>query len=178
MKEKSGKSPAKHYKILYLKEKPPGYSPYRLVEEEGKEVPEVNEFLDAEATRGLSLQTLDIYIDADGDGHCDELDDACPDDPTGWTDADGDGHCDEIDDKCPEDPNQWTDADWDGYCDEIDDDCPNDPDWWNDTNGDGVCDGMDDCDGDGILDGEEIIYGEDCAISDPCQNITEPYPTT
>ena len=61
MKGKSAKSPAKHYKILYLKEKPPGYSPHRLLAADGKEVAEVNEFLDAEATRGLSRETLRTY---------------------------------------------------------------------------------------------------------------------
>ena len=40
---------------------PRGYSPYRLLDAEGNEVREVNEFLDAQATRGLSLLTLRTY---------------------------------------------------------------------------------------------------------------------
>ncbi|MDY0004547.1 MAG: hypothetical protein RBU30_24840, partial [Polyangia bacterium] len=107
------------------------------------------------------------WTDSDGDGRCDELDDKCPDDPDQWTDSDGDGHCDELDDKCPDDPEQWTDADGDGHCDELDDDCPDDPEGWVDTNGDGACDGDDDADGDGITNAEELVYGADCAISNP-----------
>ena len=39
--------------------------------------------------------------------HCDEVDDACPDDPLQWTDLDGDGSCDEVDDACPDNPNDF-----------------------------------------------------------------------
>jgi integrase/recombinase XerD len=39
----------------------PGFSPYRLVDGEGHEVDEVNEFLDAEATRRLSPCSLRAY---------------------------------------------------------------------------------------------------------------------
>jgi hypothetical protein len=113
------------------------------------------------------------WTDADGDGRCDESADACPGDPQGWTDFDGDGHCDENDDACPGDPLQWTDADGDGVCDEVDDDCPDNPDAFSDSNGDGVCDGNDDFDGDGIADAEEIVYGLDCAISDPMSADTD-----
>lgn len=80
------------------------------------------------------------------------------------TDMDGVNDCD---DACPEDPEQWTDADEDGVCDEVLDECPEDPEGWADTNDDGLCNGDDDADGDGILNGEEMIYGEDCAVSNP-----------
>jgi site-specific recombinase XerD len=39
----------------------PGLSPYRLEDPEGKEVPAVNEFLDAQACRGLSPRSLRAY---------------------------------------------------------------------------------------------------------------------
>lgn len=107
------------------------------------------------------------WTDTDGDGRCDELDDACPGDNTGWTDADGDGHCDQGDDKCPDDIHQWSDADGDGHCDELDDACPDNPGGWVDSNGDGFCDGNDDNDGDGIRNWEEENYGTDCQRSSP-----------
>lgn len=61
MKEKSEKTPTNRYMIRHEKKTPPGYSPYRLVGTDGKEITEVNEFLDAEATRGLSPDTLRTY---------------------------------------------------------------------------------------------------------------------
>ena len=104
------------------------------------------------------------WTDVDGDGYCDEIDDACPDDPNEWMDTDGDGVCDNSD-PCPEDFTQKTDADGDGVCDERDDACPDDPESWRDTDGDGVCDRTDDCpndpeetidtDGDGYCDGKD-----------------------
>ncbi|MDP6933669.1 MAG: hypothetical protein QGG40_12175, partial [Myxococcota bacterium] len=109
------------------------------------------------------------WTDEDGDGVCDEIDDACPDDPEQWTDEDGDGVCDEVDDACDDDADQWTDTDGDGACDETGDDCPDDENGWVDSDGDGDCDGDDDTDGDGIADSEEEIYGEDCAISSPIE---------
>ncbi len=61
MSRKSKRRKAKHYTVRYLRETPPGLSPYRLVEVHGREVSEVNDFLDAQATRGLSLQSLRSY---------------------------------------------------------------------------------------------------------------------
>jgi hypothetical protein len=104
------------------------------------------------------------WTDADGDGHCDEVDDDCPEDPTDWIDTDGDGYCDNSD-PCPEDFAQHIDEDGDGHCDEQDDDCPDDVNGWNDSDGDGVCDRSDACpndpnetedrDGDGYCDGDD-----------------------
>lgn len=125
------------------------------------------------------------WTDVDGDGVCDEIDDACPDDSTMWTDSDGDGLCNEEDpcpytanntdsdgdgvcdenDPCPEEPGT-VDSDGDGVCDPSDD-CPNSSDGFSDTNGDGLCDGEDDNDGDGLTNAEEEIYGQDCGISSP-----------
>lgn len=104
------------------------------------------------------------WTDVDGDGHCDELDDDCPEDASDWVDSDGDGVCDNSD-PCPEDITQFIDEDGDGHCDERDDDCPEDENGWNDSDGDGVCDRSDACpddpnetidtDGDGYCDGDD-----------------------
>ena len=106
----------------------------------------------------------DSAVDDDDDSAVDDDDDATTPEPP--ADGDGDGVPDD-EDPCPEDPLQWTDADGDGVCDEVDDDCPDDPSGYADTDGDGDCDDDDDADGDGISNGEELIYGADCAISDP-----------
>ncbi len=47
--------------LSYRPETPRGYSPYRLLEASGKEVSEINNFLDAQATRGLSPRSLRAY---------------------------------------------------------------------------------------------------------------------
>ncbi len=47
--------------LCYCSDIRPGFSPYRLVDAYGNEIPEVNDFLDAQATRGLSLRSLRAY---------------------------------------------------------------------------------------------------------------------
>jgi len=49
------------YALAYRGETPAGLSPYRLLDPHGNEVSEVNEFLDAQATRGLSVRSLRAY---------------------------------------------------------------------------------------------------------------------
>ncbi len=70
---------------------------------------------------------------------------ACPD-PRGDDDADDDDSAVDDDDSAADDDDAGDD-------DGVDDDDTSDPDA--------------DLDGDGIPNGEELIYGEDCAISDP-----------
>ncbi len=48
-------------RLRYRSETPPGFSPYRLCDSREKEVREVNDFLDAQATRGLSVRSLRAY---------------------------------------------------------------------------------------------------------------------
>ena len=69
-------------------------------------------------TSALDDVSDDAVVDSDGDGYIDTMD-GCPDDIVQWTDVDGDGYCDEIDDACPDDPNEWTDTDGDGVCDTL-----------------------------------------------------------
>jgi len=49
------------YEISYRPATPPGYSPYRLVDASGTAVAAVNDFLDAQAARGLSIESLRTY---------------------------------------------------------------------------------------------------------------------
>jgi integrase/recombinase XerC len=49
------------YKLAYMPESPLGLSPYRLVDAGKNEVHDVNEFLDAQATRGLSIRSVRAY---------------------------------------------------------------------------------------------------------------------
>lgn len=49
------------YKLVYRPESSGGLSPYRLLDRQEKEVHDVNEFLDAQATRGLSVRSLRAY---------------------------------------------------------------------------------------------------------------------
>jgi len=49
------------YALAYRGETPAGLSPYRLLDPHEDEVSEVNEFLDAQATRGLSVRSLRAY---------------------------------------------------------------------------------------------------------------------
>lgn len=58
MGEKKGGSRSS---IAYRSDVGPGRSPYRLVDAEGEEIGTVNEFLDAQACRGLSPQSLRAY---------------------------------------------------------------------------------------------------------------------
>ena len=103
-------------------------------------------------TSALDDVSDDAVVDSDGDGYIDTMD-GCPDDIMQWTDVDGDGYCDEIDDACPDDPNEWTDTDGDGVCDNSDP-CPEDFTQKTDADGDGVCDERDDaCPDDQVLAG-------------------------
>lgn len=58
---KAPKKAAGGYAVLHRPEASPGLSPYRLVDETGMEIPQVNEFLDARATSGLSECSLRTY---------------------------------------------------------------------------------------------------------------------
>jgi integrase/recombinase XerD len=49
------------FQLEFSSETPRGFSPYRLRDAEGQEVETVNEFLDAQATRGLSSRSLQTY---------------------------------------------------------------------------------------------------------------------
>jgi site-specific recombinase XerD len=49
------------YELAYMPDSPLGLSPYRLRDRERNEVHDVNEFLDAQATRGLSPRSLRAY---------------------------------------------------------------------------------------------------------------------
>lgn len=130
------------------------------------------------------------YVDSDGDGYLDWVDD-CPNDPDGWSDGDRDGACnntdadddgdgwsDEIELLCGGNPLMFSsipeDFDIDGICDGVDDDDDNDGvlDWddafpfnsneWEDTDGDGVGNNADlDDDDDGRTDVEEQYCGSD-----------------
>ncbi len=60
MKRKSRAS-KQEYCLRHRPETPRGFSPYRLLDPGGAEVGEVNEFLDAQATRGLSVRSLRAY---------------------------------------------------------------------------------------------------------------------
>lgn len=53
------KSP--EYILSHRPQTPSGFSPYRLCDGEGREVASVNDFLDAQATRGLSPRSLRAY---------------------------------------------------------------------------------------------------------------------
>lgn len=61
MKGKPREPEAKAYKLAYRPEMSAGFSPYRLVDADGGEVAEVNEFLDAQAVRELSVCSLRAY---------------------------------------------------------------------------------------------------------------------
>lgn len=54
-------STKKELRLRYRSETPSGFSPYRLCDSREKEVREVNDFLDAQATRGLSVRSLRAY---------------------------------------------------------------------------------------------------------------------
>lgn len=47
--------------LAFCPGRPAGFSPYRLRDRTGEDVVEVNDFLDAEATRGLSVRSLRAY---------------------------------------------------------------------------------------------------------------------
>lgn len=47
--------------LVHCHEMPRGLSPYRLGDRDGHDVAEVNDFLDAQATRGLSPRSLRAY---------------------------------------------------------------------------------------------------------------------
>ena len=49
------------FSLLFRAHVPPGFSPYRLVDGDGHEVEEINEFLDAQAARDLSVSSLRAY---------------------------------------------------------------------------------------------------------------------
>jgi len=49
------------YELVYMPDSPLGLSPYRLRDRNRNEIHDVNEFLDAQATRGLSLRSLRAY---------------------------------------------------------------------------------------------------------------------
>ncbi len=49
------------YRLIHCPDSPNALSPYRLVDREENEVLEANEFLDAQATRGLSVRSLRAY---------------------------------------------------------------------------------------------------------------------
>jgi site-specific recombinase XerD len=55
------KSRKPKYTLSHRPETEPGRSPYRLVNAKKEEISEVNEFLDAQATRGLSPRTVRAY---------------------------------------------------------------------------------------------------------------------
>ena len=57
----SHKPKPSYYSLSFRRQTPRGYSPYRLLDAHGREVREVNEFLDAQATRGLSVRSLEAY---------------------------------------------------------------------------------------------------------------------
>jgi len=50
-----------HFRLLYNPASPASLSPYRVVDEQGREAGLVNEFLDAQHVRGLSLCSLRAY---------------------------------------------------------------------------------------------------------------------
>ncbi len=54
-------STTKRFRLLYRPETPRGFSPHRLFDSREQEVHEVNGFLDAQATRGLSPRSLRAY---------------------------------------------------------------------------------------------------------------------
>lgn len=132
---------------------------------------------------GDALSEPDVDFDFDDDGVPDALDDF-PEDPLEWSDSDHDGVGDNAD-ACPFDEAGWIDSDTDEVCDESDA-FPDNPSEWADTDDDGVGDNTDDDDdGDNILDEEELVYGSDCAVSDPLaadtdndgvDDIQDPYP--
>ncbi len=126
------------------------------------------------------------FIDTDGDGHNDNVDDfikdpnewkdtdsdgvgdngdAFPNDSTETKDSDDDGHGDNSD-IFPTDPNEWDDSDSDGYGDNGDA-FPDDPTEWVDSDGDNVGDNGDDfpydatewidSDGDGYGDNGDVF---------------------
>ena len=70
------------------------------------------------------------YVDADGDGVCDNCGTACR-----YVDADGDGVCDNRGTAC-----RYVDADGDGVCDNRGAACR-----YVDADGDGVCDNAGAC---------------------------------
>jgi integrase/recombinase XerD len=47
--------------LLYQRTSPPGLSPYRLIDQRKREIPWLNEFLDAQRARGLSLRSVRAY---------------------------------------------------------------------------------------------------------------------
>jgi site-specific recombinase XerD len=47
--------------LVFSREVPRGYSPFRLFDRQGQEVEEVSSFLDAQAARGLSVRSLRAY---------------------------------------------------------------------------------------------------------------------
>ena len=54
-------SSKKQYHLRYRPDTQRGFSPYRLCDSREREVREVNDFLDAQATRGLSVRSLRAY---------------------------------------------------------------------------------------------------------------------
>jgi len=141
----------------------------------------------------ISLSTY--YIDSDGDGYLDNLDDF-PDDINEWLDTDGDGignnadtddDGDNLTDVQEQNSNPVTDSldpdtDDDGYCDgpaTITDVCdatdafPTDPNEWNDNDGDGIGDNEDpDDDNDNFLDVDEVANGTEFDGCNPDDNST------
>ena len=61
MKDRKAKPEGVSRFTLGFRVVPAGYSPYRLLDEAGNEVSQVNEFLDACAARGLSRRSLRAY---------------------------------------------------------------------------------------------------------------------
>ncbi|OIR23298.1 MAG: hypothetical protein BEU00_03280 [Marine Group III euryarchaeote CG-Epi3] len=142
----------------------------------------------------ISLSTY--YIDSDGDGYLDNLDDF-PDDINEWLDTDGDGignnadtddDGDNLTDVQEQNSNPVTDSldpdtDDDGYCDgpatiidvcDATDTFPTNPNEWNDNDGDGMGDNEDpDDDNDNFLDVDEVANGTDTFDGcDPDENST------
>jgi site-specific recombinase XerD len=56
-----GRKKRRRFRLAYKPDGGPAFSPYRLEDAEGNEVPEVNEFLDAQVCRGLSLRSVRAY---------------------------------------------------------------------------------------------------------------------
>lgn len=56
-----GKKKWRRFRLVHKPDGSPALSPYRLEDAEGNEVPEVNEFLDAQVCRGLSPRSVRAY---------------------------------------------------------------------------------------------------------------------
>ena len=55
------KKPEKEFSVIHQANVSRGFSPYRLIDRSEKEIIEVNNFLDALATRGLSPRSIRTY---------------------------------------------------------------------------------------------------------------------